>query len=246
MKCFTATDNEIRACIHFTVDPYPAVEVGEAGRGRKLARVPIARSLAESIMLSATSNHTTRASVSNAYILTDASVIRTREKNTLLIVEERDGPDYRAMVLVNVTAGYRGSTAWTSVTGEVLCPKRGEASCFMHECGQCGAVYVAVADRHGWNMVHPDEGIVPAPFPPAGITILAEGAEAQGDAGRMGGHDVRLLIMEPGSSFRVHRYGRLYGAPAERIISWDGQEMKIGTLDEIHLPSDEVADGDVI
>ena len=47
-----------------------------------------------------------------------------------------------------------------------------------------------------------------------GITILAEGTCAQGDAGRMGGGPEYLLVVAEGGSALIHRTGRLYGQPS--------------------------------
>ncbi len=49
----------------------------------------------------------------------------------------------------------------------------------------------------------------------------------------------RLLLLKPGSQIRVVRFGRLYGAPSERVIVWDGGSLRLGTPDEIDPPSME-------
>ncbi len=46
------------------------------------------------------------------------------------------------------------------------------------------------------------------------VTIIAEGASAQGAAGRMGGGPEYLLRASPGASVTIRRRGRLYGKPA--------------------------------
>jgi hypothetical protein len=48
-----------------------------------------------------------------------------------------------------------------------------------------------------------------------GITVIAEGREAQGAAGRMGGGPEYLLRGPVGAEFIIQRRGRLYGAPSE-------------------------------
>lgn len=79
------------------------------------------------------------------------------------------------------------------------------------------------------------------PLDPA--IILARGSEGQGAAGRAGGHAILLLIMQPGDQIRVVRHGRLYGAPAARVIVWDGHNLRLGSPDEIDPASDEEAGG---
>lgn len=209
MRCFTVTEAHVQEGLPFVAEPYPHVPVGEEGRGRQLTRFPVGRRFAEAFLMA-------RAFGERAPRIDRASVIRTKEKGTLLLVEERDPGDPRALVLVRISAGYRGSTTWTG-------PAYEDAN------------------------IHPDVGVVREyePFPPKGITVLAEGWCAQGAAGRMGGHAERLLIMEPGAAIRVVRHGRLYGAPAVRYVLWTGQELKLGTRDEIWPPVNE-EDGELI
>jgi len=196
--------------IGITKDPYPHVGVGEEGRGRKYVRFPIGRNLRELSRLET------------------AGLIKTKN-NTLLLVEERC-PDDRALVLVNVPAGFRGSTSWTAAEYVmVACPERGRWLFAHHgeltpdgkHCASCGCLL-------GENDKHPMEGMSRKyqEFPPQGVEILAEGRCATGQAGRAGGHAVRLLIMQIGTSFRVVRHGRLYGAPAEWFIRWDGSLLR--------------------
>ena len=110
-------------------------------------------------------------------------------------------------------------------------------------CPRCG---VPCPSASGYR--HPDAGTITdwETFPPSGITVLARGYKAQGDAGRMGGHAVKLLLMEPGAAFRVKCSGRLYGAPAERFILWTGKDLILGTQDEVWPPTDEEPEGELI
>ena len=76
-------------------------------------------------------------------------------------------------------------------------------------------------------------------FPPAGLTVLAE-AMAPRRCGRAGGpHWAPLVKMDPGSVFRVRRYGRLYGGPKECYVAWDGELFRVGTWDELNPPGRE-------
>lgn len=95
MRCFTVRSKVVEG---LTVKgaPYPHVEVGEAGRGRVMARVALGA----------------RDFEVPPKVLTHASAIRTRAKGTVLLVQEKDGDTRRALVLLAVPMGYRGGTAW--------------------------------------------------------------------------------------------------------------------------------------
>lgn len=215
MKCFTVTANSVTPSIRVSIGPFPHVGIGEAGRGRSYGRVPLGK-------LDFPTDSVPEA-------LECASVIKTREKGTLLLVKEKQGDSRRALVLVEIAAGFRGSTTWTGVTTvKTPCKKRGQ-TLYSSQCPDCGTKLPE------YGAVHADQGMAydwPA-FPPQGITVVAEGARAQGAAGRMGGHVERLLIMEPGSMFRVARHGRLYGAPSRRYVIWTGEDLKLGSFDEL-------------
>jgi hypothetical protein len=59
-------------------------------------------------------------------------------------------------------------------------------------------------------------------FPPAGVTVLAEGKSAQGSK-------CYLLRMWPRSAFRMERTGRLEGAPDFFTVVW-GKQRLVGDL----------------
>lgn len=70
-----------------------------------------------------------------------------------------------------------------------------------------GAVLVAFRDcsgfRGGWSLSDRQ-----------GVIVVAEGACAQGAAGRMGGGPEYLAVVADGGSATINRSGRLYGAAA--------------------------------
>jgi hypothetical protein len=182
-----------------------------------------------------------------------ASIIKTRAKGTLLMVDEKNPDDNRAIVLVDIAAGFRGVTSWTAAEyDEIPCKYQGQKDIFMsgfaanaQRCECCGETVTYENDC--WS--HPASGYVKAwrDFSEvSGITVLAEGYCAQGTAGRMGGHTVKLLIMEPGSIFRIVRGGRLYGHPSRRYVRWTGETLQLGTYDEIFPPSEIVEEGEAI
>lgn len=71
------------------------------------------------------------------------------------------------------------------------------------------------------------------------VAVVAEGACAQGDAGRMGGGPELLVIMEPGAAVTVHRTGRLYGNPDRLIVSWEGETLTQKSWSEYGVRLDE-------
>lgn len=236
MKAFTVKEDAVIDRVAVNTVPYLHVGVGEEGRGREYIRVALG----------------TKDFGPDTKWFERASVLRTKEKKTLLLVAERDPADRRALVLTDVAAGFRGSTMWTAATYVVKpCPRRGDAGAH-YQCDVCGVEYPASKDGDlFWKQenVHPDTGDMRAwgSFPPAGVTVLAQGYKADGIAGRMGGHAVRLLMMEPGSVVRVVRNGRLYGAPAFRYIKWDGERIQLGTRDELFpLTEGEVETAEVL
>jgi len=206
MKCFTVTESKVNPYISVTSNPYRHVGVGEQGRGRTYGMVAVGLD-----------------DFPATEALTSASVILTKARQTLVLVKEDTKDTSRALVSLKVPAGYRGTTAWTGVVfDKTPCPKRGAREYlfdYPQTCPKCRSVVV--------ENVHPDSGLAyewPT-FPPEGVKVLVKGWRAQGGAGRMGGHEESLLIMEPGAMVRVCRGGRLYGAPPKVYIAWTGEEM---------------------
>ena len=56
---------------------------------------------------------------------------------------------------------------------------------------------------------------------------------ADGAAGRMGSYQCYLCILEKGTVLTVIRTGRLYGARATTVIFWDGNNIRVGSADEV-------------
>jgi len=274
MRCFTVTESRVTSSIEIEPTPYPHIAVGESGRGRELTRFPVGLRFANSLAyqkpcfrrgeqmyhevcpecsMKCTSipgstyfRHPEEGKITYYSPVERASVLKTREKGTFLLIEEQDPADHRALVLVNIAAGFRGGTEWTgAVSDEAPCPYWGE-EVWSKFCPRCKTLCFPIEGTEKYQ--HPEGGTIPqwTIFPPSGIITLAQGCKAQGAAGRMGGHVVRLLLMEPGTSFRVHRTGRLYGAPVERFVFWDGETLHLGTQDEVWPPSCEMPEGELI
>ena len=238
MRCFWINEEEVRSSIAVQTAPYPHIGVGEAGRGREYVRFPLGSRFAEALA---------KASADPQYPRVErASVMRTA-KGSLLLVEEQDASDARALALVNISAGYRGGVRYFSTSVVTRpCKHRGQSRWgmmedFLSNDASCKRCKQQLLQADGQELVHPDAGEMRVydAFPPAGVTILAQGYCAQGDAGRMGGHATYLLLMEPGASFRAYREGRLYGAPAVRVVLWTGEELRLGTMDEVFPPVEE-------
>jgi len=62
---------------------------------------------------------------------------------------------------------------------------------------------------------------------------LVDGHIAQGIAGRMGGADQAVVVVQPGTTIKVWRTGRLYGDPPEILIHWNGENLLWGTPEEV-------------
>ena len=83
-----------------------------------------------------------------------------------------------------------------------------------------GAVLIAFRDhsgfRGGWSLVDRQ-----------GVIVVAEGACAQGDAGRMGGGPEYLAVVADGGSATINRSGRLYGAAATLRVKNAGGVLSV-------------------
>lgn len=65
--------------------------------------------------------------------------------------------------------------------------------------------------------------------------IIANGQEAQGDAGRMGGADCPVVIVTGPCQFIWHRSGRLYGGKADWSAIFDGKTWTVAPADQCSL-----------
>jgi hypothetical protein len=98
----------------------------------------------------------------------------------------------------------------------------------------CGLAWADSTDD--FYLTHPEEGEAAVPLrmqDDPSVTVLAEGYYAQGDAGRMGGHPVYLVILEPGTRIVCHRAGRLYGGISRIHVLWTGEMLYVGAEDVV-------------
>jgi len=61
-------------------------------------------------------------------------------------------------------------------------------------------------------------------------TILCRGEEAQGDAGRMGGADCPVILVEGPCTLAWTRTGRLYDDPADWVAKFDGEDWLVSPV----------------
>lgn len=69
--------------------------------------------------------------------------------------------------------------------------------------------------------------------------VIASGHEAQGDAGRMGGADCPVVLVDGPCQLSWHRTGRLYGDPADWVAVFDGDSWTVAPQDQCTI--DEAA-----
>lgn len=258
MRTFTVTEHHGQPGLPVVLAPFPHVGVGEEGRGREYARLPLGKRFAEALLVElpapicacgdplhapgegASGPWCSRNSLNlpqhrhqtGAMRVECASVLRTRQ-GQLLLVEEQPGDEARALVALRVAPGFRGGVAYHAATSRVEpCPARGKAyGSSGSRCWDCGqASQPPAPGEYAWT--HPDAGVVTVYDPLPEQTVLLRGYTAQGDAGRMGGGPELLVVMAPGERAVAHRTGRLYGEPAWLAVDYDGEQVTVRPLAE--------------
>ena len=118
MKCFVTNSTPsaqgfLKPGIPVQMNPFPHLAIGEEGRGRTLARVPVTLELA-------TKNPAeTDPSGDQVSSLTDARVMRSSDGKTI-VARAGTYPDQRCLVHLVYDPGFRGNCCW-----EVLEPTTG-------------------------------------------------------------------------------------------------------------------------
>jgi hypothetical protein len=195
MKAF-----EIKGCVALTGIPIREgkIEVGEAGRGRKLPLVPLPTGavVQEDRLMEADGAHGAcvvlirdHAGYRGAWYIRDA---RTTQEWDQVIAREA------AIAAHNATAYERHQASWY------------EGGC--EKCRQEKDAFAAA------------QPALPAERP-AAWKVIAQGSCAQGDAGRMGGGPEYLAILTAGEAVEIVRSGRLYGEPA--VVRVENREGEI-------------------
>lgn len=178
-----------------------------------------------------------------------ASVMRFKERDALVLVEERTHDYPRALVLISILDGL-----WTSCETEPYpCEARNSSRLLDYPIvrrgvgdiarGLCGERY----DDFGHMAKHPIRGVMQCykSFDESpGINVLAEGwckirgSKASSEALQ------RLLLMDPGARFRISRGGKV---SKEAFFEWDGKTLSVwqkGGIFPVH-PEDE-DEGEII
>jgi hypothetical protein len=158
------------------------------------------------------------------------------------------GDDGDALVLVDIRGKPGGEAVWTSArTAPRICPLRNHNGGGYDQCPLCSTSYV--------DGRHPNEGrfLDYAPFPPPLVEVIKAGHirykshPEWGDMSEPPWARVYLLHLKPKATIRIHR-GYDKGQANERFIRWTGEQMELGSADEIldqrPVSQDEpVADG---
>jgi|GEM_PF-812743 len=208
MQVFTVQNGQVErgAALHIhTLSngmTIPVVAVGEEGRGRKQAMIPVA--------------NVPRSDDAPGRLLY-ADLGSTKSGGPKLIARQEPGEDTEAIVVFETGIGYRGSNAHTGDRAGWKCRRWGckaEGDGPLPEtCPDCGH----------------DVTIRFAPFPGR---ILATGVIAQGNAGRMGSGEQIIAIVPKNVVFRTGYSGRLYGTPAAHYYIFDGEQLLAVTWGE--------------
>ena len=212
MQVFTVQNGQVErgAALHIhTLSngmTIPVVAVGEEGRGRKQAMIPVANApLAD-------------AEAPGRLLYADLGT--TKSGGAKLIARQEPGTaDTEAILVFRTGIGFRGSNAHTGDRAGWVCQKF--ATCRKEgtgappaACPKCGGT--------GFDLTF-------APFPGR---VLATGVIAQGNAGNMGSGEQIIAVMPRGVVFRTAYSGRLYGEPADHYYIFDGQQVLAVTWGE--------------
>lgn len=168
----------------------PAITVGEEGRGRERGLLPVQ-------------------GAPGAAPIYAAALSSTRAGRPKLIVSAQASQDSAIIVVCRVEPGFRGGIEYTGPRLGVQC---GDAlwSWATPECLEIRSHRPEDGRCPGCGKRFFRERTAPAPG-----QILISGRVAQGDAGRMGGGEQRILLLPAGQTLRIERTGRLYGEPGE-------------------------------
>jgi len=189
----------------------PAIIIGEAGRGRQLGVLPVyGASPGDQIRF--------------------GRLEQTRSgRPKLVVLPAPEGPD--ALAILRTPIGFRGGNSHTGDRSGWYCSGKIDwerTPCLDNgvrtlrplpapeQCLECGA---------------PVE-ICYHPFPGR---VVVEGTIAQGAAGRMGCGQQLIAVIQPGTIFRTHYSGRLYGRPSAHYYFYDGDKLLSATWEERQL-----------
>jgi hypothetical protein len=183
---------------------FPAIIIGENGRGRKLGILPVGGT-----------EETT---------LLNATVGTTRRGGPKLLSSSITDEDQCCIVVFRSPMGFRGGNSHTGDRYHTPCENRGESNPYKFESAfvqQKEAPYVMVPHfkcplclmMFTKDTPHPADAGEEVKFHPWPGKNLVEGRIAQGDAGAMGSGTHIVAVMPSGVVFRVAYTGRRYDSP---------------------------------
>lgn len=150
MRCFTVNENGIEEGILITKEPFPHVAVGEAGRGRILARISIYAPGAKGDRL----YNASLMQIPPLKIFGKPENEAEAPPNYALKAED-DNASVNILALIDVAAGYRGYTSWRLPDDEKYHPKIiAEGYKAQGEAGRMGGHRVALA------ILPPESGVM--------------------------------------------------------------------------------------
>ncbi len=235
----------------------PVVAVGETGRGRQRAVLPVRNWY----RTPETSSEIPEPQPEP--LLKFARVGETRAGRPALIQASATPDTSAAIVVIRNGYGHRGSCGiggdaigWTCGAQPLRCWAEGEGAP-PSACPTCGNDKPYPTDAGGWKCgntspppcpAHGD-GTPPEDCPMCGsapqtrrgplpCTILVEGRIADGDAGRMSGGAQHVVLLPRDEWLCVWRSGRLYGAPPVHYLKFTGTGVLVVTREERYLYDD--------
>lgn len=233
MKIFTIVDEKVT--IGARVEKvsrgnfeFPAITVGEEGRGRKLAFIPVK-------LTSVQYKSWKDKGYAEVY---NVSLVKNEKGVTMFKELEKQNNDSNCVVVMKNGIGFRGWNEYTGslkdeyyefdmVTVQWEAERLGvaikdrysydEARMISQFLQEKGVVRKGFSDTEGF-----ERKVVYHPFP---IKVLAKGVIAQGDAGKMGKGSQIIGVVSPTMVFRVCYGGRLYGKPDQYYYVYDGKTV---------------------
>lgn len=226
----------------------PAIIIGEEGRGREQAAMPVANppsvpcpargtdpwTLSDACEKCGTpldskkdggsTRHHPDAGMVTGRLLY-AEVGQTKAGKPKFFGKPAPTTEDRIIVIFRTTMGFRGGNSHTGDRGGWKCTKygcdaAGEGAVEVPEtCPKCGAT-------GGWD------GGPSIQFTEFPGEILVSGHIAQGDAGRMGSGQQLVALIPRDIVFRTSYSGRRYGAPGSHYYVWNGEKLIAATWDE--------------
>ena len=210
MRCFTIENGKVSQGIRVTAHTLtngtviPVAKVGERGRGRVEAFVPVFLS----------SENKKRLDNGEKVVIENCVLGQTQKGAHKLIEDETGVEDKTQCLVVDLTdIGFRGGNRHSGDITSAKCASPTEyCSWGSKECIGCR-----------------DNDYTTSELP---LNVLANGKIAQGDAGRMGSGEELIGILPANKVYRVSRGGRLYGAEPVFYYLFDGATIQVATPEE--------------